>query len=290
VKEHDLLGAHMSIAGGVSRSVGRATDVGCQVLQIFVKNASQWKGKELSEEEVDAFQRQYRDSGLESVVGHDSYLINLASPDPDLWERSIAAFVDEMERSDRLGLDYLVTHPGAHMGEGEPKGVDRVVAAFEEIFDRLGETPVKVAVETTAGQGTTLGHRFEHLRDILAGCSQPERMAVCLDTCHVFAAGYELRSSEGCEATFDEFDRVIGLDQLRVLHVNDSKREFGSRVDRHDHIGDGQIGLDGFSWIMNNSAFSSIPKILETPKGKDGEYDQRNLATLRSLVNRNDGK
>jgi len=290
VKEHDLLGAHMSIAGGVYRSVGRATEVGCRVLQIFVKNASQWKGKELSEDEVGEFQRQYRDSGLESVVGHDSYLINLASPDPDLWERSVAAFVDEMERSDRLGLDYLVTHPGAHMGEGESDGVDRVVAAFDEIFNRLGGTAVKVAVETTAGQGTTLGHRFEHLRDILAGCAQPQRMAVCLDTCHVFAAGYELRSSEGCEATFEEFDRVIGLDQLRVLHVNDSKREFGSRVDRHDHIGDGQIGLDGFSWIMNNSILSSIPKILETPKGKDGEYDRRNLAMLRSLVNRNDGK
>ncbi len=289
MNENGLLGAHMSIAGGVSRSIGRATEVGCRVLQIFVKNPSRWKVKELSQEEVEEFQQEYRESALESVVGHDSYLINLASPDPGLRERSIAAFIDEMDRSNRLGLDYLVTHPGAHMGEGEQEGVERVIASFEEIFDRLGDTSVKVAVETTAGQGTTLGHRFEHLRDILAGCSCPDRMAVCLDTCHVFAAGYELRSREGCETTFQEFDLVIGLDQLRVLHVNDSKRELGSRVDRHDHIGDGQIGLDGFSWIMNNSVLASIPKMLETPKGDDGEHDRRNLATLRSLIDKDGG-
>jgi deoxyribonuclease-4 len=274
----------MSIAGGVSRSIGRATDVGCRVLQIFVKNASQWKGKELSSEEVEEFRTLYEESGLRAVVGHDSYLINLASPDSELRERSIGAFVDEMERSERLGLDYLVTHPGAHMGDGEEKGIGRVIESLDRIFARLGDVSVKVAIETTAGQGTSLGFRFEHLRDILAGFSEPRRLAVCLDTCHVFAAGYDLQSPEGCEATFREFDSIIGLDQLKVLHLNDSKRELGSRVDRHAHIGEGMIGLGGFSWIMNHSGLASIPKILETPKGNDGEEDRRNLATLSSLI------
>ncbi|MCY3774592.1 MAG: deoxyribonuclease IV, partial [Candidatus Aminicenantes bacterium] len=197
-KKHDaLLGAHMSIAGGIPKSLDRAEDAGCNVLQIFVKNNNQWRGRALHDPEVQDFRQRWAESPIRQVVAHDSYLINLASPKPDLWERSIAAFLDEMDRCERLGLSHLVTHPGAHVGAGEAWGIDRISAALKRILERTASYQVKVALETTAGQGTTLGHRFQHLRDIMAGCGSPEQIVVCMDTCHVFAAGYESTPEEG---------------------------------------------------------------------------------------------
>ncbi len=281
-----LLGAHMSIAGGIPKAVDRAMDVGCTVLQIFVKNASRWKGRLLSDDEIEAFRCGCRSAGLKALVGHDSYLINLASPDDALWERSQEALIDEIERSTALDLAWLVVHPGAHGGSGEERGVARIAEAIDRVQDRLDDASTPIALETTAGQGTSVGHRFEHLRDILSRVRKPDRLGICMDSCHVFAAGYDLRTPETWEQTLNEFDRVVGLDRLQVLHVNDSKREFGSRVDRHQHIGEGEIGSRGFCLIMNEERLRGVPKILETPKGKDGEEDRRNLATLRSMVGR----
>ncbi len=281
-----LLGAHMSIAGGIPKAVERAVNAGCTVLQIFVKNASQWQGRVPSTEEVQAFREACRDAGLTAVVGHDSYLINLASPDDALWERSIEALIDEIGRATALGLDDLVVHPGAHAGSGEEQGLERIVRAIDRIHDRVGPDSTRIALETTAGQGTSIGHRFEHLRDILGGVREPDRLGVCFDSCHVFAAGYDFRTPETWERTLQEFDCVVGLDRLRVLHLNDSRRELGSRVDRHQHIGEGEIGSRGFCLIMNERRLGGRPKILETPKGDDGEEDRRNLATLRGMVGR----
>ena len=277
-----LLGAHMSIAGGMPLAVSRAVETECRVLQVFVKNASRWEGRALPESECREFRDAVREAGLAAVVAHDSYLINLASPDEDLWERSIAALTDEMERCDRLGLDRLVAHPGAHLGAGERAGVRRIAAALDRVLETAGDSGVGIVLETTAGQGSSMGHRFEHLRDLLAAAARPERLSVCLDTCHVFAAGYDIRDRESYERTFEEFDRVVGLDRLTVLHLNDSRRPLGSRVDRHAHIGEGEIGLEAFSLLVNDVRFEAVPKILETPKEEDG--DRRNLARLRSLA------
>ena len=279
-----LLGAHMSIAGGIPKSLDRAVDVGCNVLQIFVKNNNQWRGRALHDPEVQEFRQRQAESRIRQVVAHDSYLINLASPKPALWERSIAAFLDEMDRCERLGLSHLVTHPGAHVGAGETWGIDRIASALNRILEKTASYQVKIALETTAGQGTTLGHRFQHLRDILAGCGDPEQIVVCMDTCHVFAAGYDIRTEEGYVAVMEQFDQIVGLDKLEVLHFNDSKRSLGSRVDRHDHIGQGKIGKEGFRWFLNDPRLVRVPKLLETPKENQGEADRRNLKVLRSLL------
>ena len=279
-----LLGAHMSIAGGIPKSLDRAVDVGCNVLQIFVKNNNQWKGRALHDPEVHEFRQRWTESPIHQVVAHDSYLINLASPKPALWERSIAAFLDEMDRCERLGLSHLVTHPGAHVGAGEAWGIDRIASALNRILEKTASYQVKIALETTAGQGTTLGHRFQHLQDILAGCGDPEQIVVCMDTCHVFAAGYDIRTEEGYVAIMEQFDQIVGLDKLEVLHFNDSKRSLGSRVDRHDHIGQGKIGKEGFRWFLNDPRLVRVPKLLETPKENQGEADRRNLKVLRSLL------
>lgn len=274
----------MSIAGGIYRAVERAVEVDCNVLQVFVKNSNRWKGKELTQEDVLQF-RQARDQAeLHSVVAHDSYLINLASPNRELWRKSILALLDEMDRSERLGLDYLVTHPGAHTGAGEEEGIRRIVDAIDRIHDEIGDVEVRIALETTAGQGTTLGYDFSHFRDILAGVRDPGRLAICVDTCHLFAAGYEIRSKDDYDKTLTEFDRRVGLGKVKVLHFNDSKKRLGSRVDRHEHIGEGEIGLDGFRWFVNDIRFHDVPKILETPKGKDGRADRKNLSSLRELI------
>jgi deoxyribonuclease-4 len=274
----------MSIAGGIPKSLDRALDVGCNVLQIFVKNNNQWRGRVMLDPEVREFRQRWAESPIRQVVAHDSYLINLASPKPDLWERSIAAFLDEMDRCERLGLSHLVTHPGAHVGAGEAWGIDRIAAALKRILERTASYRVKIALETTAGQGSTLGHRFQHLRDILAGCGSSEQVVVCMDTCHVFAAGYDIRTEEGYDSVMAEFDQIVGLERLEVLHFNDSKRSFGSRVDRHEHIGQGHIGKAGFGWFLNDPRLVQVPKLLETPKENEGEADRRNLKVLRSLL------
>lgn len=274
----------MSIAGGIPLAVERARKTGCTVLQIFVKNRNRWKGRSLSEEEAAAFRLEREAAGLFAVVAHDSYLINLAAPGEELWSRSIEALVDELERSQRLRLSHLVAHPGAHMGEGESRGIRRIARALDVIHERTSDFRIRLALETTAGQGTSIGYRFEHLRDVLSACRDPARVDVCLDTCHVFAAGYDFRSEEGYHRTLEDFDKQIGLSRLRVIHLNDSKRELGSRVDRHEHIGRGQIGKAGFHWFLNDERFRHVPKILETPKGEDLREDRRNLRVLRSLI------
>ena len=280
------IGAHMSIAGGVFRALDRGEELGLETIQIFTKNANQWAGRPLTEEERERFLHRREETGIEPVVAHDSYLINLASPDKEMFARSLDAFEDELLRCRRLEIPYLVMHPGAHLKTGEARGVAQVgrairVALLEE------EGGVRVLLETTAGQGTQLGYRFEHLRDIMAEIGIPERVGVCLDTCHVFAAGYDIRTEETYARTMEEFDRVVGLDTLRVVHVNDSKRELGSRVDRHEHIGRGQIGEEAFSFFLRDERLSTLPFILETPKtAPDTQVpmDTVNVERLRKML------
>jgi deoxyribonuclease-4 len=277
-----LIGAHMSIAGGLHLAIARGEETGCAAIQVFTKNASQWRGKSISPAEADVFRQAWQESSIGPVIAHDSYLINLAAPDEAMWRKSIAAFVDEMERCAALGIPELVMHPGAHLGAGEEVGLERMSAAFREIF-AAAPAGVSVLLENTAGQGTCLGHRFEHLAAVIE--QVPEgRFGVCFDTCHAYAAGYDLATAEGYAEVISEFDRVIGLERLRAFHVNDCKKGLGCRVDRHEHIGQGSIGEAGFAALMQDARFAGIPKILETPKGEAAELDLMNLALLRRLA------
>ena len=277
-----LIGAHMSIAGGIFKAIERGQRLKCRTIQIFLKNSNRWKGKSLTEKDRVLFQEAQESSRIQSVTAHDSYLINLASPDRNLYRKSIDAFVGEMKRANFVGVPYLILHPGAHMGAGIDKGIARVAKALTRALD-LVEPPVKLLLENTAGQGTSIGYRFEHIAEILEQTHNPKRLGVCLDTCHAFAAGYDIRTEKGYSKTIREFDRLIGVGKILAFHVNDSKKDIGCRVDRHFHIGKGFIGLDAFRCLINDKRFSKIPKILETPKGKDYREDMINLATLRSL-------
>ncbi len=306
-----LFGAHLSIAGGLHKALLAAKELGMDTVQLFTaspqtwavtpapegpssfqsgklltKNASQWQARDLTDDEVSTFRRTLRQTKLRHPTAHDSYLINLASPDEALYRRSIEAFIVELQRAEQLGLSYVVMHPGAHLDSGEEVGLERVARALDEVHQRLPDLRVRTLLETTAGQGTTLGHRFEHLARILALVAVPQRLGVCLDTCHVFAAGYALSPASEYRATFEAFDRTIGLRWLKVFHVNDSKKPFGSRVDRHAHIGKGELGLEPFRLLVNDPRFRRHPMILETPKEEGGEtdLDAVNLATLRGLV------
>ncbi|HEY3203057.1 MAG TPA: deoxyribonuclease IV [Thermoanaerobaculia bacterium] len=277
------LGAHQSIAGGTPRAVERGLGVGCRVLQIFVKNNSRWVGKHISDSEAREFRLASRRAGMMHVAAHTSYLINLASPSPSLRSQSIRSLCDEFRRCQRLGILDLVLHPGSHGGEGETTGVGRIARSLAEVLDRTNETRVRILLETAAGQGTAVGYRFEHLRDILAVVAT-RRLGVCFDTCHVHAAGYDLVSPEGYAATLDAFDRLVGLRHLRAIHVNDSKRPRGARVDRHEHIGRGAIGQAGFRNLMTDRRLAAIPKFLETPKDNRLDLDRENLERLRRLA------
>ncbi len=280
-----LFGAHVSIAGGLHKAILQARAHGCESVQLFTKPPSQWEGKPLADEDVALFRRVRRGSGVRVAIAHDSYLINLASPDEALYRRSIEAFVVEMERAERLGLHYLVLHPGAPLDSGEEAGLARVAAALDEAHARCPDYRVQALLETTAGQGSTLGHRFEHLASILARVAQPARLGVCFDTCHVFAAGYALFPEAEYQATMRAFDEAIGLGRLRVFHVNDSLKLRGSRVDRHAHVGRGEIGLGAFGLLVNDRRFRARPMVLETAKeeGEETDMDAVNLATLRGL-------
>jgi deoxyribonuclease-4 len=276
----------MSIAGGYYKAVLAAQDHGCSTVQLFTKNSNQWKGKPFNDAEVALFRKTLRQSKLKYPTAHDSYLINLASPDEALYWRSVEAFIDEVRRAERLGLRYLVMHPGSPVGTSEEEGLDRIARAFDEVHERCPGCRLKVLLETTAGQGSCLGHRFEHLAGIVRRVKQPRRLGVCLDTCHVFAAGYALAPAKEYQATFREFQRVVGLKWLKCFHINDSKRERGSRVDRHEHIGRGCLGLEPFRLLVNDPRFRNHPMILETPKeeGDEEDMDRINLQTLRELV------
>ena len=283
-----LLGAHMSIAGGHALAIERATAFSMTACQIFTKNANQWNAKPIAPEAAESFRTGLAASEIGFVVAHDSYLINLASPDDTLRQRSIAAFGDELRRCALLGVPWLVTHPGAHMGTSVDEGVSRVASALNELFDELPDLGVTVLLETTAGQGTTLGRSFDELAMILALVEDQTRVGVCFDTCHVFAAGYDMRDAEVYGATMQAFDDSIGFGRLRLFHLNDSKKGLGARVDRHAHIGEGELGREAFRLLLNDERFAGYPGILETPKGDDGEEDRRNLTTLGGLVGATD--
>lgn len=282
-----ILGAHMSIAGGYEKAVERAATVGCDCFQIFTKPTTQWRAPPIQPEQACQFQEAVRRYGLCCPYGHDNYLVNLASPKKRLWKKSIEAFVEELHRAELLGLRWLVFHPGAYVEGTAEEGLQRIIAALKEVFHQTEALKVGCLVETTAGQGTQLGYRFEHLAEILAHSPTPERMGVCFDTCHVFAAGYPLWPRSALEHTFQQFDRMVGYKQIRAFHLNDSLRPCGSRVDRHAHIGQGQIGIEPFRWFLQNPQFQNVPMYLETPKGTtpDGQdWDQYNLALLRQLA------
>jgi deoxyribonuclease-4 len=280
----DFLGAHMSIAGGIHLAPGRGVEVGCGVIQVFTQNSNQWRGKPVSDSDVALFRGKWLESGLHEIVSHDIYLVNLASAPGETREKSLAAFREEMERCSRLGITKIVMHPGAHLGDGEEVGIKRICEAFNRLFEEVPEYTGKVLLEATAGQGSNVGFRFEHLRSIIDGTAFPDRFGVCYDTCHTFAAGYDITTAEGYKKTFNEFDRIIGLERLLCFHVNDSKKGLNSRVDRHEHIGQGSMGLEGFRLLVNDPRFAKIPKILETPKGENDEMDAVNLKTLRDMV------
>lgn len=278
------LGAHMSVAGGLTKAFERGTSVGCEAMQIFSKSERQWKAKPIGDAEAAAFLAATAHSGIGPILVHDSYLINLASPDDILWAKSTIAFAEELERCQILGIPYLVTHPGAHVGSGEEPALAREAQALNRLFaDGVGGD-VTVLLETTAGQGTCLGWRFEHLARLFELVEQPERLGVCVDTCHLLAAGYDIRTPETYAATFDEFERLVGLPQIKAFHLNDSQKELGSRVDRHTHIGEGFVGLEAFGLLVNDPRFAGLPMVLETPKEADMADDLRNMALLRSLV------
>jgi deoxyribonuclease-4 len=279
-----LFGAHMSIRGGVGMAIERARSIHCTAMQMFVKNNMQWFARPLRSEEIRAFLDHVQRGELRSVFGHANYLINLAATNPRFHANSLRALSEELTRADQLELPFLVLHPGAHLGAGDEAGLEKIVDSIDEVFRKIPHVRTKIALETTAGQGSCIGHRFEHLAFITANVREPERVCVCLDTAHLFAAGYDMSSEHSTRKTLREFDHVIGRDRLVAIHLNDSKTARGSRVDRHEHIGKGRIGLDAFRFFMRDRRFRKIPKVLETPKGKDLREDVMNLKTLLRLA------
>lgn len=275
-----FVGAHMSIAGGLHNAILDAACYRCRVVQLFSKSSNQWKAKAITEADLHLWQETLAKHPILTVV-HDSYLINLASPDQALREKSRLAFLEEVQRCDFLSIPYLVFHPGAHMGAGETIGLERIAESLNWVCAQANDSPTLLLIETTAGQGSSLGYRFEHLARIMELVDEPQRFGVCVDTCHILAAGYDFRTGRGYRQVFDTFDRIVGLEKLRCFHVNDSKKDLGSRVDRHAHIGKGFVGNAAFRLLMSDSRFTEIPKVLETPKKDD--MDRKNLALLRRL-------
>ena len=279
-----LLGAHMSIAGGLHLAFTRIQEVQGESLQIFLSNQRQWQTVPLTSEMVEDFRQQWKETNAMPVAAHDSYLINLAAPDPTTLEKSVAAFADELQRAAILGIPCLITHPGSHRGGGVEAGLERFVENMDRALTLSKTSTVMVLIENTAGQGTNLGSTFEEIAFIISASRYGGGIGVCFDTSHAFAAGYDIRTRATYEKTFSQFDRIIGLERLKFFHINDSKRPLGSRVDRHEHIGKGEIGLAGFRLLLNDPRFQQHPMVLETPKGKELEEDKANLRVLRSLI------
>lgn len=274
----------MSIGGGLHRAIERSQEINANAMQIFVKNNMQWFARPLEKAEITAFLRHAQRQQLGAAFAHSNYLINLAATNPQFHANSLRALAEELVRADQLELPFVVLHPGAHLGMGEEAGLERIVKSIDVVHKGLRKTKTRIALETTAGQGSCLGDKFEQLAYVIENVREPERLCVCLDTAHVFAAGYNIETEAATKKMFAEFDRVVGLEWLAALHLNDSKTARGSRVDRHEHIGQGQIGLDAFRYIMREKRLRKIPKVLETPKGKEMLEDIENLNTLRSLV------
>jgi len=287
------LGAHLSIAGGLPRAVDRAKASRCEALQIFTKSAGQWRARPLPQEEIDLFRRRVTETGIGPVVAHNSYLINLAAALPSLRQQSIESLREELARAEALGLDGLVMHPGSYTSGTEHDGLRLIADGLARLLDERPDGRTQILLEHTAGQGTNLGHRFEHLAEIIDRLGGTPRVGICLDTCHVLTAGYDICTEEGYRQTFEAFDRIVGLDRIRVFHLNDSKKPCGSRVDRHEHIGKGCLGLEPFRRLLNDARFSGLPMLLETPKLETPEsrrtsdvdpWDARNLRSLRRLI------
>jgi deoxyribonuclease-4 len=280
-----LLGAHLSIAKGIHNALYEASNYGCTALQIFTKNAHTWKERTLSQDEIDRFNQAREQTGITAIASHTSYLINLASYDQKKHFMSCNALKYELIRSSMLGIPFVVLHPGAHMGKGEDRGISRIASSINEIFAENTGLETRLLLETTAGQGSGLGHTFEQLSSIMDQVKDVDRLGICLDTSHIFAAGYDIRNSASYRRTIDTFDSTIGIEKLYIIHLNDSKKELGSRVDRHENIGEGYIGIKAFELLMNDMRFLDVPKIIETPKKKeDQDYDRVNLNRLRILV------
>ena len=278
-----MLGAHMSIAGGVFNAPLRGKTVGCNTIQLFTKNSNQWKAKPITEDDRRQFLENLNETGINPAFTHNSYLINLGSPDDELASKSYKSMWEELDRTEFLEMPLIVIHPGSHTGSGEQEGLKRIAGSLKKLLRETGGYKVKIALETTAGQGTSLGCCFEHLAWLLDKIGS-DRVVVCYDTCHTFAAGYDIRTKSACKETFDKFDQIIGLKKLAAFHLNDSLKEFGSRIDRHQHIGKGHIGLAGFRNLLNDPRFDAVPMVLETPKGPEMKEDLENLKTLRSLI------
>ena len=279
----DEIGAHMSIAGGLHLALERGREVGCGAVQIFLKNQRQWAAKALGAEDVQMFRATRRRSGIRHCFAHSSYLLNLASPDPAAWAQSVSAFTDELERAEALELSCVVIHPGSHMGAGLEVGLRRVTAALDETLGRTAGYRVKVALENTAGGGNSLGRTFGELATLIDRAARPERLGVCVDTCHLFAAGYDLRTETGYRRAMTECETTVGRRRVLAFHLNDARARLGSGLDRHEHIGRGFLGLRAFRSLMNDRCFTRVPKVLETPKEPEPTADLRNLATLRKL-------
>jgi deoxyribonuclease-4 len=279
-----LLGAHVSIAGGVSQSPGRGKQIGCECIQIFTRSSRQWAAKPYSAEEVEAFKRARKESGVEIVVAHDSYLVNLGAPDENLRKKSIGAFVDELQRCEALEVPYLISHPGAHMGAGEAAGIRTIANSIDQAHNACRGYRTMIALEITAGQGSVLGSRFEQMARIFDAVKENERLRLCFDTEHAFAAGYDLRSEAGYEHAFAELDRHIGLKRLVAFHINDSMKPLNSHVDRHEHIGKGYLGLETFQRLVNDPRFAGLPMCLETEPGPDMKDIAADLRQLEKLV------
>jgi len=273
----------MSIAGSVGEAFLRGKRTGCECIQIFTKSARQWASKPYSEEEISVFKRNQRETGIKLVIAHDSYLLNLGAPDRKLRKRSVAGFIDELERCEVLGVPYLVAHPGSHVGSGEQAGIRTIAKSIDEAHASCKGFKTRVALEITAGQGTNLGYSFQQMAEIFDSVKESERLRLCFDTEHAFAAGYDLRDDQGYAQTMGELDESVGVDRVVAFHLNDSLKPFHSRVDRHEHIGKGHLGVEAFRRVLNDPRFAGIPMCLETPKGPDFKEDRENLATLRSL-------
>jgi deoxyribonuclease-4 len=278
-----LLGAHMSIAGGVSQALPRGRDAGCECIQIFTKSSRQWAAKPYPREEIESFQKTRRELGIKMIVAHDSYLVNLGAADGALRKKSIAGVIDELERCEQLGIPLLITHPGAHVGVGEEEGIRLIAKAINEAHTASSGYHVKIALEITAGQGSNLGYKFEQMGQIIDSVKHNDRLRLCFDTEHAFAAGYDLRNEEGYQRTFAELDEHIGMELLAAFHMNDSMKPLNSRVDRHEHIGKGHLGLEVFRQLVNDPRFAGLPMCLETDPGENNRDIIADLQQLFAL-------
>ncbi|HUN56873.1 MAG TPA: deoxyribonuclease IV [Candidatus Binataceae bacterium] len=279
-----LIGAHMSIAGGVSQALLRARDTGCECVQIFTKSSRQWAAKPYPKEEVQAFKRNFAESGLQKVVAHDSYLINMGAPDDKLRKKSVEGVIDELERCEALEVPFLIAHPGAHVGAGEEAGIATIARSLNEAHTACPGYKTKIAIEITAGQGSNLGFRFEQIKWIYDLVKENERLRLCFDTEHAFAAGYDLRGDEGYDRTFSELNEKVGLDRVVAFHLNDSLKPFHSRVDRHEHIGKGYLGVEVFRRLINDPRFIGVPMCLETEPGPEMSEIVEDIKTMHSLI------